>query len=160
MKDAFGSTFMIQILLVFIIIYVGFIGIAINYGRAFRIKNHIIDYLETNEVGNLEQASENTNFTNYVNGILKDFNYKNSSICENYKVIDSKTQMCIGGVIVEREETTTKHGVNHIYYKVNTYVGYDLGFLNTLLSLGREKSSNTIAGYFRISGETRVIVTN
>ena len=158
MKDAFGSTFMIQILLVFIIIYVGFIGIAVNYGRAFRIKNHIIDYLETNEVNNLKQASENINFTNYVNGILTDFNYRNSNICNGFE--NSETEMCIGGVIVEREETTTKHGVNHIYYKVNTLVGFDLGFLNTLLSLGREKSSNTIAGYFRISGETRVIVTN
>ena len=50
MRDAFGGAFMIKLFLVFILIYVCFIALALNYAKAFKVKNKIIDYLETNEI--------------------------------------------------------------------------------------------------------------
>lgn len=158
MRDAFGGTFMIQILLVFIIIYVGFIGIAINYGRAFRIKNYVIEFLEESQISSLEQSTEVDRLDAGVKKILTDYNYKNSIICDNFT--NTKEERCIDGVIIQLNSASTKNGVNHVYYTVNTYIGYNMGFLNSLLSLGRANSSATIMGYFKISGETKVIVTN
>lgn len=161
MRDAFGGTFMIQILLVFIIIYVGFIGIAINYGRAFRIKNSIIDFLEENQISNLAQTSNGENVVEKgIKEILNNANYNNSAVCKNFT--NTTTEKCINGVIIQLNgRNIEKNGVTHVYYTVNTYIGYNLGFLNSLLSLTRDKdkSQKSIAGYFRISGETKVLVT-
>lgn len=158
MRDAFGGTFMIQILLVFIIIYVGFIGIAINYGKSFRIKNYVIDYLEENEIGNLSNASVMTKMETDISEMLKKYGYKNSTICGSY--VNSSELKCIDGVVIHLKGNVQKNGVKHVYYTVETFIGYNLGFLNSLLSLTRESSSTIPPGYFRISGETKVIVTN
>ena len=60
MRDAFGRAFMIRLFLVFIFIYMFFTAIALNYAKAFKVKNRIIDYLEDNEIMDLngQNASE------------------------------------------------------------------------------------------------------
>ena len=50
MRDAFGGTFMIQVFLVFILIYISFTALALNYAKAFKVKNKVIDYLENTEI--------------------------------------------------------------------------------------------------------------
>lgn len=162
MRDAFGGTFMIQILLVFIVIYVGFIGIAINYGRAFRVKNYVIDYLEENQINNLSNASQISSMRTDISQILDNTGYSNTNICDaiGNGYDENDNTKCINGVVIKQNNTVTKNGVNYVYYTVNTYIGYNLGFLNSLLSLTSSNDRSVIAGYFRISGETKVIVTN
>ena len=46
MEHGFGGMFMIRILIVFVFIYVMFIGIALNIAKAYRIKNGVINILE------------------------------------------------------------------------------------------------------------------
>ena len=46
MRDAFGGAFSIKLMLIFLILYVSFICVAINYARAFRVKNEIIKFIE------------------------------------------------------------------------------------------------------------------
>ena len=49
MRDAFGGTFMLQIFMVFFIIYVSIIGVAMNFAKIYRIKNNVINILEQNQ---------------------------------------------------------------------------------------------------------------
>lgn len=49
MRDAFGGVFTIRLLLIFLVIYVCFMAVALNYAKAFRTKNGIIDYIERYE---------------------------------------------------------------------------------------------------------------
>lgn len=159
MRDAFGGTFMIQILLVFIIIYVGFIGIAINYGRAFRVKNLVIDYLEEAQISNLAQANNVEDVEEGIRKILNNANYNLSAVCVYFEN-NTPNEKCVNGVVIQQNDVGKKNGVTHVYYTVNTYIGYNLGFLNSLLSLTRDKSKDPIPpGYFKISGETKVLVT-
>ena len=58
MRDAFGGTFMIQLLIIFIIIYIGFTAVALNYAKAFKAKNAVIEYLENQVQGNAGVISE------------------------------------------------------------------------------------------------------
>ena len=53
MRDAFGGVFMIRLFLVFIVIYVAFTAVSLNYAKAFRIKNEIISFIEENEITSL-----------------------------------------------------------------------------------------------------------
>ena len=43
MREAFGGTFTIQLILLFLAIYIAFIAVALNYAKAFRVKNQIIN---------------------------------------------------------------------------------------------------------------------
>ena len=49
MREGFGGTFTIQLILVFLAIYIAFIAVALNYAKAFRVKNQIINLIEQNE---------------------------------------------------------------------------------------------------------------
>jgi len=49
MRDAFGGVFTMKLLIIFLVIYVCFIAIALNYAKAFRAKNIIVDYIERYE---------------------------------------------------------------------------------------------------------------
>lgn len=49
MRDAFGGAFSIKLMLVFLMLYVAFICVALNYARAFRVKNRIINIIEQYE---------------------------------------------------------------------------------------------------------------
>ena len=60
MRDAFGGTFMIQIFIVFILVYISFTALALNYAKAFKVKNFIVDYLEEEEIMNLLVDIPNT----------------------------------------------------------------------------------------------------
>ena len=57
MRDAFGGAFMVKLMLVFLVIYVCFIAIALNYAKAFKAKNGIIDYIERYEGFNTTSES-------------------------------------------------------------------------------------------------------
>lgn len=67
MRDAFGGAFMIKLMLIFLVIYVCFIAIALNYAKAFRAKNGIIDLIERYE--SFENAES------YINNYLSNMSY-------------------------------------------------------------------------------------
>lgn len=54
MRESIGATWIINIILFFIVVIISYLGISINYTRAFRVKNHIINVLE--EYGNWQEA--------------------------------------------------------------------------------------------------------
>lgn len=62
MRDAFGGTFMIQLMLVFLVIYISLLAVGYNYANAFRTKNFIIDYIERYEGYNELSAPIINNF--------------------------------------------------------------------------------------------------
>lgn len=49
MKDAFGAAYYIKFAIVFIAIFASMLSVALNYAKAFRIKNTIVSYIETND---------------------------------------------------------------------------------------------------------------
>ena len=49
MREAIGGTLLIQLVMFFIVIYVAFLAIAINYSITFRVKNQIITLIEEYE---------------------------------------------------------------------------------------------------------------
>jgi len=48
-RESIGGTFLLQIVLVFLTVYIGFMAIVINYGKVFRYKNAIVNYIEQQE---------------------------------------------------------------------------------------------------------------
>lgn len=49
MREAIGGSLMVKLIMVFLVLYVIFLAMALNYAKAFKAKNAIIDYIEQNE---------------------------------------------------------------------------------------------------------------
>ena len=159
MRDAFGGAFMIKLLIVFIIIYVGFTAVALNYAKAFKAKNLVIEYLEQNEISDLGSmpASEDSEM----------FDYFNKEIVGNvgyiYKVDECSPKTdefrCYPfGVMIEQvvpnENQKNKLGV---YYRVTTYFGFQLPFFDRLFAISGRSTTDNIVGRWVVRGETRPI---
>lgn len=162
MRDAFGGAFMIRLFLVFIFIYMFFTAIALNYAKAFKVKNRVIDYLEDNEIVTISKmnAKEFQNMSDYFeNEILGTLNYrlpKSEMNCEN----TPEEVYCDNGIrIIQMDVNNTRSDNFGAYYKVETYFTWNLGFLRTLMELSNNRPNGGVShGIWVISGETRTII--
>ena len=162
MRDAFGGVFMMRLMLVFIVVFVGFGAISLNYAKAFRIKNKVIDLIEQQEIKNVSDILTSTkNYTKDLDKIIDSANYAiNCDSTGNKEVYikeDSRTiGVCYRGITIT---INNDHKDNdNIYYNVITYGGWNLNFLNMLLALGGENqnTNSPLSGRWRITGEAKV----
>lgn len=122
MREAFGGTFTIQLILVFLAIYIGFIAVALNYAKAFRVKNQIINLIEQNE------GIEDTEWTNQsgVIGKINDYLGQMSYFVEINNANTDTLHCYENGYCIEEYSLGSVDEINSVYYKVTTYVKIDL----------------------------------
>ena len=162
MRDAFGGVFMMRLMLVFIVIYVAFTAISYKYAKSFRIKNSVIDFVEQNQIIDLEKffTTANSEKLRKLDNVLTTANYKVTCKNGNGLLNNAERQIvgyCYNGIVIElNEEKTTS---DSIYYNIYTYVDWNLGPLNAILALGGKKqnSEKVINGTWVISGEAKVV---
>lgn len=153
MRDAFGGAFMIKLFLVFIIIYVSFTALALNYAKAFKVKNKVVEYIEQNEIVDFQNMPANVRNAMelfFEQEMLGNMNYKSELSCEGTNVV-----YCRDGIRIER----VGKGINTAgaYYRVTTSFGWTIPFINKLIELSGG-SGDVAFGTWEISGETRLIV--
>lgn len=142
MRESFGGAFMIKLLLVFIVIYISFMAIAVNYAKTFRVKNNIINILEQNQYNSNNSASINTIRTKieeYVKNVpytidLKEERNDLRNQCNNVG------QQYMHGVCITPQQRDQKKA----YYKVTVYISLDLPFFEIHMTVP-------------VSGETKTI---
>lgn len=49
MRESIGGAWIFQLVIIFILLFTGFLCVAINYNKAFKVKNEVIDYVEREE---------------------------------------------------------------------------------------------------------------
>ena len=175
MRDAFGGAFMIRLFLVFLFIYIFFTAIALNYAKAFKVKNRVIDYLEDNEIVDLYNmnAAQKDKLENFFEiGILGELNYRvpqeDMECTDDYNLV----AYCKDGIKIyqinsgkidpeKNDSVNTKNRKFGTYYRVETYFTWNLGFLTKLLALGKNNNNNVNVGHgiWTISGESRTIMS-
>lgn len=64
MRDAIGGTFTFQIIIFFLVLVSGYLAFSVNYSKAYRAKNKVIDVYETYE-GHLENAKAQEKINTY-----------------------------------------------------------------------------------------------
>lgn len=153
MREAFGGEFMIRLMLVFIVIYIGFAAVSLNYAKAFRVKNKVISYIEEHDITNLE----NLNCENGLAPIISNLEY--TKTCNNgndiiYNDEEQVTGYCCNGVVIITKEITD----NNYTYTVNTYADWNIKAINNMIkSFNSDKSYKYVnSGGFKISGEATV----
>ena len=162
MRDAFGGAFMIKLFLVFIFVYISFTAIALNYARAFKVKNRVIDYLEDNEIISLKDMNAKdfkTMSDHFENEILGELNYR---VPQNKMNCKSGTSVvyCENGIKISQIDARSSRSDNlGVYYRVETFYTWSIPFLKKLTELSEDSSEGGVAsGIWVISGETRTII--
>lgn len=114
MREAMGGALLIKLVMFFIVIYVCFLAVAINYSITFRVKNQIINIIESYE--GYELAKEH--IEEYIAGV----GYYKTSV-SNVSINSN----CNNGYCIE--ELTSERGK---YYKVTTYVSFDFPIIGRI----------------------------
>ena len=127
MREAFGGAFTIKLMLIFLAIYIAFIAVALNYAKAFRVKNRIIDIIEQNEgIDSYDDTKEGSvigNINSYLNTVgyyVNLANIKNNNT-ENINCYDR-------GYCIEETTAPVTDGITSKYYKVTTYININFPF--------------------------------
>lgn len=135
MRESIANSMVFSIMLTFVIVLIIFLAGSTSYTKAFNVKNLIIDTIE--EYHGWSSAAQNE-----IDSALSEM---------GYRIYTGTTQNCKthGGTIVNSashyrycvEEFNTYKGK---YYKVQSFMYFDIPVINTTLELG-------------VSGETKII---
>ena len=134
---------------------------ALNYAKAFKVKNAVIEYLETNEITDLSNINANDLMTmeDYFEQELvgkKGYNVSEYKVCDS--IIKNEDTYCHpSGIVIKK--TGQAQNTEGVYYTVSTYMSWGIPFINNLLRLnGNNQNKEVVTGVWTISGETRLIV--
>lgn len=114
MREAMGGALLIKLVMFFIVLYVCFLAIAVNYSITFRVKNQIINLIEEYEGYDLAK------------GPIKDY----IASVGYYKTSVGTVSLdagCSNGYCIQ--ELKSDRGV---YYKVTTYVSFDFPLIGRI----------------------------
>ena len=163
MRDSFGGVFMIRLFLVFIFIYVAFTAVSLNYAKAFRVKNKVIDFIEQNEIIELGDSNFNSKLKE-LEAILRNASYNKTCNKGNGRITSKEgktTGYCYNGIVILKEQEEPISGTNSsvIRYTVTTFADWNIGILNKILALGgqQENSQEYVTGTWAINGEAKVV---
>lgn len=74
MREAVGTTWIFQLVIIFILIFAAYLALTINYSRAFMVKNEALTIIEKYE--GMQNRTIDT-----VNGYLQTSGYKEMGVC-------------------------------------------------------------------------------
>ena len=133
MKEAIGGTWLFQIVIVFILMFAGYMCLSINHSKAFGIKSEIIESLTRHAGVDKKEIKE----------ILHKASYRTKGSCDRVKSNDSEkwegynregerddnnATFCI------RKIAINTNNYNMFYYQVRVFYQLDLPIFNSLFS--------------------------
>lgn len=152
MREAIGGSLLFQIVIVFLLLFAGYICLAINYSKAFKVKNEVVDIIERD--GSLEKST-----IVKINAYLSESGYFSSGTCpsntEGSKsnwfgystnetdvntvspTVNGVGNYCIKEMIVNAEDG----GIGKKYYQVKLFFKFEIPVFGDLFN-------------FSVSGDT------
>lgn len=175
MRESIGGTWLIGIVALFIVLFSAFMAYSINYTKAFRAKNGIIDLIEQNEgytfyngsnIDNMtqEQLMNDSSVQAKAYALVKSMGYdygsksENKVVCNNDGTISDATKIDAayqpGGYCVYR--FCNSDGTYR--YKVVTYVMMKFPVINFGITVPIKGETKTL--YYQIDNAYNNLCTN
>ena len=138
MKEAIGNSFIFNLILIFVALFIAFFVGSISYSKAFKVKNAIIDIVEKHENYSTEAVKE-------IDETLKQI---------GYRVNKNGVQSCKasgGGTILNATGTNYRYCIEYhntpkgYYYSVTAYMYFEIPLIGQMLE-------------FPVYGETRMFL--
>ena len=148
MRDAIGQVFAVQIILAFVLLINGYMAYSVNYTRAFRVKNQIVNIIEQYEGPYNDEAIAR------INAIIDQMTYEvpprlTQDFLDDYANVDEKS--CQNGWCYIAHDVSIDEADGERtgkYYSVVTFVNINIPVINNIVGLG---------DFLRVVGETRTI---
>lgn len=142
MRESIGGSWLFSLVIIFILLFTAFLSITINYSKAFKIKNSIIDIIEEEE-GFTHDSAERIN--NYLNGT----GYNNRGTCRTgFLTSDGDTITSSTGAryryCVRKHDSFSTKNPQKAYYEINVFFSLNLPIFGDFFT-------------FRVTGETTEI---
>ena len=140
MRESIGGAWILGIVMTFIVLFASFLAISINYSKAFKVKNNVVDLIEKNE-GMTNQTVDD------IYGYLRSQGYILKGRCSGgYKGFDmggestnpNESLYCV------KKEKVNDTALNKAYYSVEVFFRLDLPIFGDIFT-------------FKVSGETMSI---
>jgi hypothetical protein len=166
MREAIGGAMTLEIIIVFLVLVNSYLAFSVNYTRAFRVKNAIIDLIENYEgfpvdgvsCNGTNSSSSNPEFNTKFCNIIRSYGYNSPEFARNdcggtdQPGGVNDIGVCIFPHVNINNQTSGSDSFYGIYYTVYTYIDIDLPILNRVLQ--------AMPNIFRITGDTNIIYTS
>ena len=160
MREAIGGTWLFQIVIVFILLFTGFMCLSINRSKAFRVKNQIIETIESyNGIDlNKEYEEGGTGAIVDIVSYIKDNSYRTVGVSpgNEYKCFnrDGKSTNTNPVFCIEAVSASDKSGIsddykeltNMVYYRVVVFYQLDLPVFHDLFNFRVVGATKTLYG--------------
>lgn len=130
MREAIGGSWLLGFVVLFIVLFSSYLAISVNYSKAFKTKNQIINVIENNEGFTTKAKTE-------IESILKSGGYY---ITSSFSCSDAQGDYQTGGYCKKK---MISKGIGS-YYKITTFIVFDVPLINLTIKIP-------------ISGETKTI---
>lgn len=153
MREAIGGTWLTQLVILFMLIFVAFLALSLNYTKAFKIKNELLTIIEKRE--GLTQGDNGS--IAIINNYLKANNYGVTKACEvgSYGVADLNNN--VAELVANRSKkyhycvtkikSPSSNNEGKVYYNVNIFFYFNLPVLGDVFK-------------FDVNGSTGDIITS
>lgn len=171
MRESIGGTWLFQIVIVFVLLFTGYICLTINHSKAFAIKDDIIEIIERYNGIDLKNTTSSNPVLTEIQDKLSEIGYRTTGNCDRLnrdkdgnqitgqgwvgfdregKPNDKNATFCIREVDVSAATQTKVGSVvidelpRTVYYQIGVFYQLDLPVLNSLMQ-------------FSVKGDTRII---
>ena len=141
MRESIGGAWLLGIVMTFIVLFASFLAVSINYSKAFKVKNNVVDLIEKHEGMTDEAVDAIWNYL-YTEGYILKSGCKAgyTGFDKGGKATDqSKSLYC-----VKKNEITTDTALDKAYYSVEVFFRLDIPVIGELMT-------------FSVTGETMSI---
>ncbi len=138
MKESVAGVSLFTIVIIFVILFAGYVCYQINYSRAYNLKNEVVDTIKSYSGVCTEHGSDCVAFSNALKRLFKEVNYKSRGKCgegyvgysrEGVKLGEEarNAAICVKGIPVR----TNTELPNAYYYDVRVFYNLDLPIIGS-----------------------------
>lgn len=149
MRQAIGTTWIMQLVIIFMLIFVAFLALTINYTKAFKIKNELVSIIERNE-GIKETANGSIGLmNNYL--VYNNYTVQGSCVEGEYGVKDlniNSISVAVPGekysYCLKKISTSTTTTPNRAKYQLRIFFRFSLPIIGDLITFPVEGTTINI----------------
>ena len=149
MRETIGGTWLTQLVIVFMLVFVSFLALSINYSKAFRVKNETLSFIEKNE-------GITTSTITFINNYLNSTGYRTMGSCDegSYGVSDLRNNQAFVTkaqkgkkyyYCVSKVKSKSTNFQNKAYYKVKLFFQFNLPIVGNVFT-------------FDVDGQTKDVI--
>ena len=160
MRESLGTTWSMQLIIVFIFIFVAFLLLAVNYSKVFKMKNETVNIIEKYEgiTNKSAGAAEQWGSVQIINNYLQTSGYDNTGKCpvDNNDIWYGMADL--NSTILEKAKTNSKYyycvrnmkvsDTKLSYFETVLFLKFDLPLIGNLMSFKIEGSTIDIKGAY------------